>query len=403
MHTRYAVGLIPPKRHPNSVVSRVWISIQWASFSNLRVHWRKDQKLDAAIDEDKKWRLCSRVVKEVLNEPNQVMPVRYLENRRKRLKLNVKAKTFIDQNPILFDTYLDRIKAKSEVVPFIRPSDSLRRFLEEEERIYNENEGLIVEKLCKMLMMTKNRVIKCEKLWNVKREFGFPNDFLTKLVPKYPNYFKMVGKSDENMWLELVSWEAEFAKSVIMRRAEDEERLTGIRVRPSFNWKLPRGFYIKKEMREWIRDWIEMPYINPYDDASHLNPESREMEKRMIGVLHELISLSLFKRVPVPILGKFSEDYRLSNAFSNAFTRHSGIFYLSLKGGIETAVLREAYQDGCLVDRDPLLQINDNFVQLLKEGWKIRMEELTFRKEREFLSQRRSSEFQVTETHQLLA
>ena len=59
-----------------------------------------------------------------------------------------------------------------------------------------------------------------------------------------------------------------------------------------------------------------------------------------VGVFHELLSLSLHKRIPVPILGKFCDEYRFSNAFSTTFTRHSGIFYLSLKGGIETAVLR---------------------------------------------------------------
>ncbi|KAK9756113.1 hypothetical protein RND81_01G074200 [Saponaria officinalis] len=362
-------------------ISRVTVLLQWASYSQLKVHWRKDRPLDDAIQVDKKWRMCSKVVKEVLNEPNQVIPLRYLEKRRNRLKLNVRAITFINQNPLLFDTYYDRIKPKSELVKFVRPSEFLSNLLEEEKRAYAENELLIVEKLCKVLMMAKNRVISVEKLVHVKREFGFPNDFLSSIVPKYPNYFRQVRVDEENSFLELVSWEEKFAKSVIMRRAEEEESLTGIRVRPSFVWKLPRGFYIKKEMREWVRDWIEMPYINPYDDASNLEPSSREMEKRMVGVLHELLSLSLLKRVPVPILGKFSEDYRLSNAFASAFTRHSGIFYVSLKGGIKTAVLREAYKDGVLVDRDPLLEIKDRFVELLEEGWKVRMEELRLRRE----------------------
>uniref|UniRef100_A0A7C9EP62 PORR domain-containing protein n=1 Tax=Opuntia streptacantha TaxID=393608 RepID=A0A7C9EP62_OPUST len=93
------------------------------------------------------------------------------------------------------------------------------------------------------------------------------------------------------------------------------------------------------------------------------------------------ITLSLFKRIPVPILGKFTEDYRFSNAFSSAFTRHSGIFYMSLKGGIQTAVLREAYKDGVLIDQDPLLEMKDIFVELLEEGWKLRAEELRLRRE----------------------
>lgn len=358
------------------------INLQIKPISSLKVVWRKDPYLDRAIEKDKKYKRCARVVKEVLNEPGQIIPLRYLEKRRQRLRLNVMAKTFLNQNPALFDTYYDRIKPKSEPVQFVRVSDSLRNFLDEETRINMENEGLIVSKLCKLLMMAKDKVVSADKLVHVKREFGFPNDFLVNLVPKYPNYFRLIGcPGEEKSFLELVEWNPEFAKSVIEQRAEGESRLTGIRVRPNFNYKLPPGFFLKKEMREWVRDWLELEYISPYVDVSHLDQASQEMEKRTVGVFHELLSLSLFKRIPVAILGKFSEEYRFSNAFSSVFTRHSGIFYMSLKGGIKTAMLREAYKDGELIDRDPLLEIKDKFVELLEEGWQERAEQLRLRRE----------------------
>lgn len=331
--------------------------------------WRKDQKLDQAIENDKQYKLCARVVKEVLNEPGQVIPLRYLEKRRERLSLNVKVRTFLNRYPGLFDTYYDRIKPKSDAVLFLRPSDRLRDFLEEERKIYDNNEELLVAKLCKLLMMSKDKVLSVDKLVHVKREFGFPNDFLVKLVPRYPNYFKLVGCPGEGQsFLELESWNPDFAKSVIQLRAEEEAKLTGIPVRPNFNVKLPPGVFLRKEMREWVRDWLELDYISPYEDVSNLDQSSQEMEKRTVAVFHELLSLSIFKRIPVPILGKFSDEYRFSNAFSSAFTRHSGIFYLSLKGGIKTAMLREAYRHSELIDRDPLLEIKERFVELLEKG-----------------------------------
>ncbi|KAI5680310.1 hypothetical protein M9H77_01537 [Catharanthus roseus] len=354
-----------------------------ASISSLKVAWRKDTKLDEAIENDKQWRLCARVVKEVLNEPGRVISLRYLEKRRERLRLPVTVKTFLARNPGLFDTYSDRIRPKSDSVRFLRPSDRLRQFLEEEKRIYLENEPLIVSKLCKLLMMSKNKVISADKLIEVKREFGFPNDVLVNLVPKYPEHFRLSGAPGEGKsFLELVSWNADYAKSAIEQRAEEESRLTGIRTRPSFNWKLPSGFFIKKEMREWVRDWLELPYISPYADVSDLEQSSREMEKRNVGVFHELLSLSIYKRVPIPILGKFCEDYRFSNAFSSVFTRHSGIFYMSLKGGIQTAMLRESYKGQELIDRDPLLEIKDKFVELLAEGHRQRAEQLRLQREK---------------------
>ncbi|KAH0633706.1 hypothetical protein KY284_036492 [Solanum tuberosum] len=353
-----------------------------ASISSLKVAWRKDPKLDQAIENDKKWKQCARVVKEVLNEPGQVIPLHYLEKRRERLGLQVKIKTFLDWNPGLFDFYMDRVRPKSEPVSFVRPSERLRQFLEEESRIFVNNESLLVSKLCKLLMMSKDKVVSADKLVQVKREFGFPNDLLVNLVPKYPEYFNLIGEPGEGKsFLQLVKWNPEFAKSVIELRAEEESRLTGIRTRPAFNWKLPPGFFIRKEVREWIRDWMELPYVSPYDDVLHLDQSSREMEKRNVGVFHELLSLSLYKRVPIPILGKFSDEYRFSNAFSNVFTRHSGIFYTSLKCGIKTAMLREAYKDGELIDRDPLLEIKDKFLELLAEGHKQKDELLRLQRE----------------------
>ncbi|EOA24143.1 hypothetical protein CARUB_v10017376mg [Capsella rubella] len=345
--------------------------------SSLKVVWKKDTRLDEAIEKDKRYKQCARVVKEVLNEPGQVIPLRYLEKRRERLRLTFKAKSFVDMNPCLFEIYYDRIKPKSEPVQFIRPTPRLRAFLVDEERIYAENEPLLVSKLCRLLMMAKDHVICADKLVHVKRDFGFPNDFLVKLVPKYPNYFRLIGSPEQGKsFLELVSWNPDLAKSTIQLRAQDETLKTGVRVRPNFNVKLPSGFFLRKEMREWTRDWLEQDYISPYEDVSHLDQASKEMEKRTVGVVHELLSLSLLKRVPVPTLGKFCDEFRFSNAFSTVFTRHSGIFYLSLKGGIKTAVLREAYKDDELVDRDPLLAIKDKFLRLLEDGWQERKDRL---------------------------
>ncbi|KAF9599202.1 hypothetical protein IFM89_035661 [Coptis chinensis] len=203
--------------------------------------------------------------------------------------------------------------------------------------------------------MFKDRVIRDDKLIHMKRELGFLDDFLCNLVPKYSDYFLLLGcPREENSLLEIVKWDKEFTKSVIETSAEEETRLTGIGIRPSFNRKLPRGFLIRKEMREWVRYWMELPYISLYSDASHLEQFLSEMEKRTVGVLHELLSMSLLKKMPVPIIGKLKDEYRFSNAFASVFTRHSGLFYLSLKGGFKIAVLREAYQNEELIDRHPL-------------------------------------------------
>ena len=251
------------------------------------------------------------------------------------------------------------------------------KYLKEEERIRSSNEHLATAKLAKLLMISKNKLLSAEKLLHVKRDFGFPDDFLTNLIPRYPEKFRISGD-----FVELVSWDEELAKSVVEKRAIEEGELTGIGIRPNFDIRLPRGFHLKKEMREWKRDWLELPYISPYAEARDLELGSPEMEKRMVGVLHEFLSLTVLRRAAVASIGKFSEEFRLSNAFANAFTRHCGLFYLSLKGGIKTAVLREAYGErGELIDRDPMLEVKDLMAGLIEEGRGIWLEEMRVRRE----------------------
>ncbi|XP_020574959.1 protein ROOT PRIMORDIUM DEFECTIVE 1 [Phalaenopsis equestris] len=340
--------------------------------SSLKVAWRKDPMLDAAIERDKGFRLCSRVIREVLNEPGHRIPLRYLEKRRERLDLPIRTRTFLSRYPNLLELYDDRIKPSSPPVPFLRPSPRLLSFLSLQSSISSRLEPLVLSKLCKLLMMSRHRVLPAHKLLSVKRDFGFPDDFLVSLVPRHAHLLRLVGSSGHH--LELVSWPEEHARSTIELRTEEESRVTGVRMRPNFSIRLPKGFYLRREMREWTRDWLEMPYISPYEDASKLHPASPEMEKRNVAVLHELLSLSVTRRMAVPVVGKFCEEYRFSNEFGNTFTRHPGIFYVSLKGGIKTAMLREAYDEhGELVDRDPYLEIKDKFVEMMEEGhreWK---------------------------------
>ncbi|KAJ6795585.1 protein ROOT PRIMORDIUM DEFECTIVE 1 [Iris pallida] len=363
--------------------------------SSLKVAWRKDRVLDSAIERDKRLDLCLRVVREVLLEPRRCIPLRYLEKRRDRLRLPFRLPTFLSRYPLFFDSYPDRIRPNQPPVPFLRPSPRLNLFLHRESQIRSDNEALTLAKLCKLLMISKHKVISAEKLLNVKRDFGFGDDFLVRLVPKHPHLLRLTGNPGEGKsFLELVSWNEDFAKSAIEKRAEEESELTGIKMRPNFSVKLPKGFYLRKEMREWVRDWLELPYVSPYADASGLSQASPEMEKRTVGVLHEMLSMSVLRRMAVPVMGKFCEEFRFSNAFGNAFTRHSGIFYVSLKGGIKTAVLREAYDgEGVLVDRDPLMEIRDQFTELMDEGhkeWKerVRLKREAVQRELEMVAKR---------------
>ncbi|WVZ71493.1 hypothetical protein U9M48_020077 [Paspalum notatum var. saurae] len=347
--------------------------------SSLKVPWKRDPTLDAAILRDRRFRQASRLVREVLLSPGRRLLFRYLTKRRERIKLPVRVPTFLKRYPTL-------LSVSPPPKPVAFPSPQLLAFLDFASRLYELHAPLLASRLAKLLMISSTRALPVTKIASAKRDFGLPDDFLVGLVPRYPGLFRLLGDpgpdASGNAFLLLVDWDDKLAKSAIELKADKEADVVGIRPRPNFTVKMPKGFYLKKEMREWVRDWLELPYISPYADASGLHPASPEAEKRFIGVLHELLSLTVDRRMALPIIGKFCEEYRLPNAFANAFTRHPGIFYVSLKGGIKTAILREAYDEkGELVDRDPMLELKERFVAIMEEGYKEYLEDLKRKRE----------------------
>lgn len=362
--------------------------------SSLKVPWRKDPVLDSAIERDKPYNLCHRVIRSILGEPGHRIPLRYLEKRRARLRLPLRAATFLSRHPNLLTLYPDRLAPSSPPVPFLRPSPRLLSFLSLRSSLSSRLLPLSLSNLCRLLMISRHRSLPLVALLSAKRDFALPDDFPVSLVPLHPHLLRIAGDR-----LHLLSWPEEYSKSAVETRADEEARITGVRPRPNIPVRMPKGLYLRREMREWTRDWVEMPYVSPYEDASGLRPGSPEMEKRNVGVLHEMLSLSVMRRMAVPVVGKFGEEYGLSNEFGSAFTRHPGIFYVSLKGGVKTAVLREAYgDDGEIVDRDPFLEIRDRFVEMIEEGrreWRetTRMRREAVKKDLELVARKNSEVF----------
>jgi len=69
-------------------------------------------------------------------------------------------------------------------------------------------------------------------------------------------------------------------------------------------------------------------------------------EKRVLAVLHELLSLTVEKMVEVDQLAHFRRDLGIEVNVRELLLRHPGIFYISTKGKTLTVFLREAYRKG---------------------------------------------------------
>ncbi|OIW13578.1 hypothetical protein TanjilG_25677 [Lupinus angustifolius] len=329
---------------------------------------RKELPFDNVIQKDKKLKFVLKVRKILVSQPDRVMSLRGLGRFRKELGLDKKRRVIalLKRFPAVFEIMEEGVfSLKFKLTP------EAERLYFEELKIRNEMEDLVVTKLRKLLMMSMEKRILLGKIAHLMTDFGLPQDFRDTIVHRYPQYFKVV-ETERGPALELTHWDPELAVSAAELAAEEnrireveEQNLIIDRV-PKFNRvKLPKGLHLSKgEMRK-ITQFRDIPYISPYSDFSDLRSGTREKEKHACGVVHEILSLTLEKRMLIDHFTHFREEFRFSQQIRGMFIRHPDMFYVSLKGERDSVFLREAYRDSQLVDKDRLLLIKEKLRALV--------------------------------------
>lgn len=230
-----------------------------------------------------------------------------------------------------------------------------------------QQEPALAERLAKILMLTGRRRLNVLKFNDLRKSFGLPNDYVLSIVLKYPEQFKVNdynGKRN-NLEIELVSWNPSLAVSVIERKAEERAKLTGEKPVPVFESWLPESWKISVDR---FNKFQEIPYISPYASGEGLEEGSDQLEKRVVGVIHELLSLTLWKKMSIAKLVKFQREFRFPDNLAFLLLRHPAIFYVSNKNDIHTVLLRDGYVESELVEKDPLVVVKEKFGELMQDG-----------------------------------
>ncbi|GLT89652.1 hypothetical protein SLE2022_076290 [Rubroshorea leprosula] len=160
------------------------------------------------------------------------------------------------------------------------------------------------------------------------------------------------------MEIELLSWNPDLAVSAVEASAQKQGS------EPYFSCSLPST---------WVKSWERLnefnatPYISPYLNSTGLEKGSKELEKRTVGIVHELLSLTLWKKLSIAKLGHFKREFALPEKLNVLLLKHPGIFYVSNMHQIYTVLLRESYNGSKLIDKDPLV-VKDKFGVLMEKG-----------------------------------
>jgi len=205
----------------------------------------------------------------------------------------------------------------------------------------------------------------------LKWDLGLPQDYEKTIVPEFPDYFRIVGHRDsakgleDTRALELVCWSNELATSVMEKKAMNGKLGYEKGMALAFPTQFSRGFEMDKKLKKWVDEWQKLPYISPYENASHLPPKSDESEKWAVAVLHELLHILVPKKTERDNILCLGEYLGLRSRFKRALLHDSGIFYLSSKIGTYTVVLREGYKRGLLVEDHPWMRMRNQYIHLM--------------------------------------
>lgn len=225
-------------------------------------------------------------------------------------------------------------------------------------------------------MMSNTGRLRLEHIRIARRELGLPDDFEYSVILKNPQFFRLFdAKETRNKYIEIVESDPTLAVCAIEKLREKEYREKGIDaedIRFSFIVNFPPGFKIGKYYRIAVWKWQRIPYWSPYEDVSGYDLRSLEaqkrMEKRAIATIHELLSLTVEKKISLERIAHFRQAMNLPKKLKEFLLQHQGIFYISTRGNfgkLHTVFLREVYKKGELIEPNDLYLARRKLAELV--------------------------------------
>lgn len=331
----------------------------------------KNRSLDHIIDTETDLKAACLLKDAIKRSPTGFLTAKSVSEWQKLLGLTVPVLRFMRRYPTLFNEFPH---AQYTNLPCFRLTETALLLDSQEQTIHQTYESDTVERLCRVLMMMKSQTVPLQSLHPLKWDLGLPVNFEKVLIPKYPDHFQFSKAPNGTRSLRLVQWREEFAVSALQKSNETSEKGKEYRQFKSgytaltFPMSFPKGYGGQKKVRAWMDEFHKLPYISPYDDSKRIDPDSELMEKRVVGVLHELLSLTIHKKTKRNYVRSLREELILPHKFTRLFTRYPGIFYLSLKCKTTTVALREGYRRGKLANPHPLARLREKFYHVMRTG-----------------------------------
>uniref|UniRef100_A0A0A0KRP2 PORR domain-containing protein n=1 Tax=Cucumis sativus TaxID=3659 RepID=A0A0A0KRP2_CUCSA len=334
------------------------------------INWVRDRGLDHAVEREKNLLPVMNIKDFIKSEPSKSVPLSIITQKREILRIPTRPIDLIRKYPSIFEEFLP---GGIGIQPHVKLTSKVLELDAEEQLTYQTStcRQQAADRLVKLLMLSRVHKVPVSIIDQLKWDLGLPKDYVESIVPDFPDYFKVVGHqnfasgSGDMRVLELVCWNNELATSVIEKMAVKvkPDKSKGMYI--TFPMKYSNGFEMDKKFKKWVDEWQKLPYISPYENASHLSPNSDESDKWTVAILHELLHMLVTKKTEKENILCIGEYFGLRSRFKRALLHHPGIFYISSKAGTYTVVLKEGYKRGSVVESNPLMNIRNKYLHLM--------------------------------------
>ncbi|KAL6009898.1 hypothetical protein ACLOJK_000329 [Asimina triloba] len=345
--------------YPHAQALNLFSGSQTRSLVNIKLKWVKDKILDSVVEGERDLKAACELKDKLADAPNAILPIHKLNRRRRQLGLShIRVSAFIRQYPNIF-----RESHDANGAPLFQLSQEALKLHQEEQKILQQHKADLVQKLCKLLMITADRALPLQTIDQLRWDMGLPHDYQQSLIPHFQQYFKLILLPDDRIGLKLLKWDPLLAISELQKKnnGSSGEIL-------AFPVKFTRGFGLKRKCMLWLEEWQQLPYTSPYAGASGLDPRTDVSEKRIVGIFHELLHLTIGKKTDRANVSNLRKQFHLPQKFTKVFGRHPGIFYISQKCNTQTVMLREAFDGRKMVQKHPLIEIRERFKGMMKMG-----------------------------------
>lgn len=328
----------------------------------------RDPKLDKLITHLKRLKTIFNLLDLMLRRKRApFVSVQFMSRWRNIAGLTISIGTFIHKYPHVFEVFTHPIRRNL----CCRIRQQMKALIREEENAIKACELEAVHRIKKLLMMSVNGSLRVHALRLIRRELGLPQDFRDSILSKYSSDFKLIDLEE----VELVDRDESLgiAKVEMWREKEYREKwLSEFETKYAFPINFPTGFKIVGGLRDKLKNWQRLPYWMPYERKEVVRIRTcggiQRFEKRAVGILHELLSLTVEKMVEVERLSHFRRDFAMVVNVRELLLEHPGIFYISTKGNTQTVFLREAYSGGCLIEPNPIYAVRRKMLDIVLQG-----------------------------------